>query len=102
MQGSRMGFWDWNLETNQVKRNDIWEEMLGYDPTEVAFTVKQWSDFVHPDDFDRAWQAIQDHLAGRTPSYRMEYRMRTKDGRFIWVQDQPRWWPGTPSSGRCA
>ena len=88
LQGSRLGFWDWNLETNEVKRNERWAEMLGYQLDEIEFTVEQWRDFVHPDDLAAAWQAMQDHLDGRLPMYRVEYRMRTKDGQYKWILDQ--------------
>jgi PAS domain-containing protein len=47
LKGSQLGFWDWNLETNEVKRNERWAEMLGYKLQDIEFTVKQWLHFVH-------------------------------------------------------
>ena len=88
LQGSQLGSWDWDLESHQVVRNARWAEMLGYDLQELEFTVKQWADLVHPDDVAVVEQSIQDHLAGRTPMYRMEYRMRAKDGSYKWILDQ--------------
>ena len=61
MRGSQLGYWDWNLETNEVTRNERWAGMLGYDLHEIEFTVKQWIDFVHPDD---QAQANQSSLGG--------------------------------------
>ena len=88
LKGSQLGFWDWNLETNEVKRNERWTEMLGYRLDEIDFTVKQWIDFIHPDDQAIASQSIQDHIEGKTPLHRLEYRMRTKDGQYKWILDQ--------------
>jgi len=88
MQGSQLGSWDWNLETNEVKRNERWAEMLGYNVNEIGFTVKQWSDVIHPDDRKRAWQSVQDHIDGKTTMHRLEYRMLTKDGHIKWILDQ--------------
>jgi PAS domain S-box-containing protein len=88
MRGSQLGYWDWNLETGQVVRNARWAEMLGYDLNELEFTVKQWADFVHPDDLAQADQSIRDHVDGLTPMHRFEYRMRTKDGTYKWILDQ--------------
>ena len=88
LQGSRLGYWDWNLETNEVKRNERWAEILGYHLSDIEFTVKQWIDFIHPDDQAMAQQSIQDHLEGRTPLHRLEYRMCTKDGQYKWILDQ--------------
>jgi PAS domain S-box-containing protein len=88
LEGSQLGYWDWNIETGEVFRNAHWAEMLGYTMSEVELTVKQWTDLHHPDDRARAMQAIQDHLDGKTPVYRIEYRMRTKDGSYKWILDQ--------------
>jgi PAS domain S-box-containing protein len=88
LKGSELGFWDWNLETNEVKRNERWAEMLGYKLQDIEFTVKQWLDFIHPDDRSKANQSIQDHLEGRTPMHKIEYRMLTKDGQYRWILDQ--------------
>ena len=88
LRGSRLGFWDWDLETNDVKRNERWAEMLGYTLREIDFTVKHWLDFVHPDDRSMAHQSVQDHLEGRTPMHQAEYRMFAKDGRHRWILDQ--------------
>ena len=88
LEGSQLGFWDWDLKTNDVRRNERWALMLGYTLDDVEFTVKQWKDFVHPDDIEFAWRSIQDNLDGRSEMHRAEYRMRTKDGAYRWILDQ--------------
>ncbi len=90
LEGSQLGFWDWNIETGEVHRNAQWAEMLGYTLSEVEFTVRQWTDLHHPQDRERAMQSIQDHLDGKTPVHRIEYRMKTKDGSYKWILDQAR------------
>lgn len=90
LEGSGLGFWDWNIESGEVQRNARWAEMLGYTLPEIEFTVKQWSDLHHPDDRERAAQSIQNHLDGLTLSHRIEYRMRAKDGSYKWILDQAR------------
>ena len=88
LQGSQLGFWDWNIVTNEVKRNERWAEMLGYDPIEIEYTVKQWAEFIHPDDQAKAWQSVQDHIHGLTPMHKFEYRMLAKNGEYRWILDQ--------------
>ena len=90
VEGSQLGYWDWDIETGDVKRNVRWAEMLGYTLQEIEFSVKQWTDLHHPDDRAAALQSIQEHLEGRTPEHRLEYRMRTKDGGYKWILDQAR------------
>jgi len=88
LDGSQLGYWDWNIESGDVVRNDRWAEMLGYTLEEVDNTVIQWTDLHHPDDKEIAWKAINDHLEGRSALYKAEYRMRTKDGQYRWILDQ--------------
>jgi PAS domain S-box-containing protein len=88
MEGSQLGFWDWNIETGEVQRNERWAEMLGYTLEEIKYTVKQWTDLHHPDDCESACKSIQDHLDGKTPVHRAEYRMRSKSGEYRWILDQ--------------
>lgn len=90
LEGSQLGYWDWDLATNVVTRNERWAEMLGYKLQDVEFTVKQWIDFLHPEDREAAKASIQDHIEGRTPFHRAEYRMQTKDGHYKWILDQAR------------
>jgi PAS domain S-box-containing protein len=88
MEGSQLGYWDWNIETGEVHRNARWAEMLGYTLDEIRFNVRQWTDLHHPDDKALAWKSIQEHLDGKTEAHRAEYRLRTKAGGYKWVLDQ--------------
>ena len=88
LEGSYLGFWDWDIEQNVVKRNQIWAEMLGYTLAEVEFTVTQWTDLIYPDDRQRAWESISNHLNGISPEHQVEYRMITKNQGTKWILDR--------------
>ena len=90
LEGSQLGFWDWNMVTGEVARNERWAGMLGYSLKEVEFTVKQWTTLMHPDDQARAWKSISDHLEGRAALHEAEYRMLAKDGQYTWILDRAR------------
>ena len=88
LEGSDLGFWDWNIPASTVERNQRWATMLGYTHEEMQHTTQQWSDFVHPDDRERAWKSIWDVVEGRSSSHKLEYRMLHKDGSVRWILDQ--------------
>jgi len=88
LEGSNLGEWDWNLQTNTIQRNEQWARMLGYTPAELEGTLQQGIDLQHPDDRERSWKAIQDHLQGRTEYYDALYRMRAKNGNYRWIHDR--------------
>jgi len=87
LKGSNLGFWDWNIETNEVQRNVRWAEMLGYTLEEIKLTVKQWTDLIHPEDREKALLSLNNHLEGKTLSHQVEYRMLTKEQKWIWIFD---------------
>src|SRR6267378_2299472 len=50
LEGSHLGFWDWNIETGEVRRNERWAEMIGYTLAEVESNVVHWKELIHPED----------------------------------------------------
>jgi PAS domain S-box-containing protein len=88
LEGSQLGFWDWNMEAGEVARNERWAEMLGYTLKEVELTINQWTTLMHPDDKERAWKSVNDHLEGRAALHEVEYRMLAKDGGYKWIYDR--------------
>ncbi|MFA5923587.1 MAG: ABC transporter substrate-binding protein [Methylococcaceae bacterium] len=87
LEGSELGFWDWKIDTNEVERNPVWSEMLGYSHEEIKHTTQQWTDFIYPDDREKAWQSIQNVLDGRSSIHKIEYRMIHKNGSLRWILD---------------
>jgi PAS domain S-box-containing protein len=88
LEGSALGFWDWDIAAGTVDRNEQWAQILGYTHGEIQQTTKQWTDFIHPEDRDRAWNSINAVLEGRSNIHRIEYRMLHKDGSVRWILDQ--------------
>lgn len=87
VQGANLGLWDWNYQTGEMFINDRWAEMLGYQRHELDLHQDTWERLVHPDDFPQAQTLLNEHLAGKTPFYQTEYRLRTKSGDWCWVLD---------------
>jgi diguanylate cyclase (GGDEF)-like protein/PAS domain S-box-containing protein len=79
------GLWDWNLKTNEVYFSSRWKSMLGYEDGEVGTDPDEWFKRVHPDDIGKMRAALDEHLAGRTPVFESEHRMRHKDRGYRWV-----------------
>ena len=88
IDGTAVGLWDWNLETNIIEVNERWAEILGYELNELRpITADFWLSLLHPDDRERASEQLKSHW--RNPSERFEYegRMRHKQGYWVWVYD---------------
>ncbi|MGE5459512.1 MAG: PAS domain-containing protein [Solirubrobacterales bacterium] len=63
------------------------EHVLGYTPHEWLSHPSPMGTLTHPDDIAAARAAEEASLATGEP-YRAEYRMRAKDGRWVWISDE--------------
>jgi PAS domain S-box-containing protein len=77
--------WDQNFTTGEIYRDERYVTMLGYAAGELEGTTPVWRQIGHPDDLPAVETAIADHLAGRAPVFESEYRLRHKDGCWIWI-----------------
>jgi diguanylate cyclase (GGDEF)-like protein/PAS domain S-box-containing protein len=87
LAGADLGLWDWHIPSGRRIVNARGSRMIGYEPDELG-TVGSWTDHIHPDDLDLVQAAREAHLAGRAPAYEVEYRMRHKSGRWLWIQSR--------------
>lgn len=85
MRATNDGIWDWNVETNEVYYSPRWKSMLGYSENEIPDQFDSWQNLVHPDDIERALREVRAYLAGETPTFYLEHRLRHKDGSYRWI-----------------
>lgn len=84
------GLWDWNLQNNEVFFSPQLIRMLGYGPHEMAPTLATWTDSLHPEDAQRVRRSLDEHIAGLRERYECEYRLRNRNGHYLWVHDRGR------------
>jgi PAS domain S-box-containing protein len=85
LDSSGDGVWEWSLDTGSESFSPRFAEMYGFAPGEIERLPDSFVSRVHPDDeVLRRWHR-DEHLAGRTPRYVSEHRVRCKDGSWKWV-----------------
>lgn len=57
---------------------------MGYTPEEIPKTLEALATYSHPDDFSAIQKAIDKHASGESENYYCEYRMKSKNGDWIW------------------
>ena len=79
------GLWEWDIQTNQEFFAPRWCEIIGYsvDDPEFPHTFKSWVSRIHPDDYDRVTDALNNHLKNGV-KYDVDYRHRHKSGEYRW------------------
>jgi diguanylate cyclase (GGDEF)-like protein/PAS domain S-box-containing protein len=79
------GLFDWNLVTEEIYYSPRWKAMLGYAEHDIAGLSDEWFMLVHPDDAPNLKSTLARHLKGQTPVLEAEYRIRRKDGAYVWM-----------------
>ncbi|MGZ8468568.1 MAG: PAS domain-containing protein [Gemmatirosa sp.] len=80
------GVWEWDADTDRLRVDAGWRRLLGHDAPVLAGDA--WRALVHPDDLPELLALRDEHLAGRTPRYTSEHRLRRGDGTWLWVLDR--------------
>ncbi len=87
MEGANEGHWDWNLRSGSLFLSPTMKTLQGQAADWPMDTWGDWSRqvVIHPDDGPRFDAVLADHLAGRTPQYVCEYRVRQPGGEWRWL-----------------
>jgi len=83
-----LGLWDWDLQSGLTVFDERWCEMLGYNTSDIPASINGWSAYIHPSDLTGCQAAIQAHIKGETQSFDHSFRVRHRDGRWLYVNDQ--------------
>lgn len=84
-QGTTDGIWDWNVLTGEVYFSPRWKNMLGFQEEELENNFDTWQHLIHPEDRQQTLAILHDHLEGKQQTYRIEHRLRHKDGSYRWI-----------------
>lgn len=86
INATKVGIWDWQVQTGELTFNERWAEMIGYSVAELEpMTFDTWADNVHPDDLPHAQELLDKHWDAELESYEVELRMLHKRGHYVWV-----------------
>ncbi|MFN6540262.1 MAG: PAS domain-containing protein [Nostoc sp. EkiNYC01] len=79
--------YDWEIQRNSVERTQGLTQVFGYTQEEAKPTLEWWQECIHPDDQQMVNDKFITSMANGN-RYRVKYRVRHKDGRYLWVEDQ--------------
>jgi diguanylate cyclase (GGDEF)-like protein/PAS domain S-box-containing protein len=85
LEGADLGLWDWNVRTDRFTSNEVVRRQLGYLPGELGDSGADWRNLVHRDDAERLISTIEAHFRRETAHYECEFRVRHKDGHWVWL-----------------
>lgn len=90
LNNARMGFWDENVKTKEVRCDENWYDLIEAKRIRDQSPVDAWEDRLHPDDRSHVRELYREYYLGGEGSMRVDYRIRRGDQKYIWVQDSVR------------
>ncbi|AFM26155.1 sigma 54-interacting transcriptional regulator [Desulfomonile tiedjei] len=85
LTGADLGWWDWNIKTDEGVLNEQGARILGFRLDEIAPSREKWRKCVHPDDEPSVLAALNRHMEGSTAAFESEHRLRTKNREWVWI-----------------
>jgi PAS domain S-box-containing protein len=89
ISATKIGTWEWDIEKDLTIINDNWAEMIGYKVKEILpMNIDKWKEIIHPLDLIKTEKKLEDHFSGKTDFYEVEFRLKHKNGEYIWILDR--------------
>ncbi|SFE30528.1 sensor domain-containing diguanylate cyclase [Nitrosomonas sp. Nm166] len=91
LEAAGLDLWENDLVSGDVthKAKKTFVE-LGYSEQEISTYIDDLFLLVHPDDVPVLKSAVAEHFSGITAQYRCEFRLRSKNGTWIWYANYGR------------
>jgi PAS domain S-box-containing protein len=86
IDATRIGTWEWSIESGIVKINDWFAKMLGYTLEELGpMQVELFQKLVFPKNLETFNDRITDCLEKKSDYFEGEYRFFHKEGHILWI-----------------
>lgn len=85
IESSNDGYWHIDLKQNKMHFSRQWKRMLGFNEDELVDSFETFENLLHPDDKEVVLHVLDPYLKIGVGSYECEYRIRNKEGKYLWV-----------------
>lgn len=86
MDAAEMAWWEMDVSTGAVYFSKKKTDMLGFE-SEAFLHYSDFMKLVHPEDGEKAMEAMRAHFRCEADRYEVEYRIKTKSGEYLWFYD---------------
>ena len=86
LEASDLGFWEWNITTNEVFVDHVYVKFVGRGDEHRVVPLEALAETVHPEDRPAFGAALRAAVSGATPKFQIDHRVRHSDGRWVWLE----------------
>ncbi|HJV52325.1 MAG TPA: EAL domain-containing protein, partial [Noviherbaspirillum sp.] len=81
-----LGFWEWDIRSNDVYFSPQWKRHLGYRDEELPNRYEEWESRVHPADRARVLAGLEAEIQRGSNDYHVQFRLQHRDGSYRWIE----------------
>lgn len=85
LASANVGLWDLTLPDMAIKLDERAAAIQGTRKLEHKLASSQWCAWIHPSDTEKFETEVRQHIAGNSSEFEHEYRIKHKDGHWVWV-----------------
>lgn len=78
------GMWEWDLTADSITWDPRCYRILGYEPCYTSMSRDTWLHRIHPLDAPVVLAAVEENIR-QGERFETEYRLRTRDNRWLWI-----------------
>jgi diguanylate cyclase (GGDEF)-like protein/PAS domain S-box-containing protein len=90
LDAARMGVWEWELPSGEVRWSERAAALFGLALHQFDGSADTVMRMVHPEDRQRVRAVVDDCIEGRTQDFFAEYRVLRQDGKAHWLEARGR------------
>ncbi len=85
---AHVGYWEWDIATNEVLWSDKKIEIYGEDADDFRPTFEKFLDVIDEETRNRVLKEIESVLSGKKSYYDLQHKIRLKNGKVAWVHEK--------------
>ncbi len=86
LQVSRVGTWEYHIETGVVKVNNEFREILEYTLAEMdSIRIEDFYSLIHNEDIEKVKIILNENYYRASHDFHQEFRIRNKNAEWVWV-----------------
>ena len=88
LEGAGAGVWEHDFQSTKSIFSELYDKLLGFTKLELEEMDDVWKTLLHPEDYHIIKEYDHQYSEGLIIQHKTEYRIKKKDGTYIWVMDR--------------
>lgn len=84
LETSNSGIWNWDIKSNTISCSTQDLKILELNNMHTN-SLEKWESIIHPDDFQKYQNALNDHLENKSHFFENFHRVLTSSGKYKWI-----------------